>query len=62
MGTLRRPWCRNNGRNSPDDKVVEQVYTLSRRICKVYADLKLTTSIIVRQLTILDTGSGSNFV
>ena len=62
MGTLRRQWRLNNGRFSPDDKTVEKFCTLSRRNYKVYADLGLTTSITVRQLTILDTGAGSNFV
>ena len=62
MGTLRRPWRLNNGRFSPDDNFVETVCTLSRRNYKVYADLGLTTSIIVRSFTILDTGAGSNFV
>ena len=36
--------------------------TLSRRNYKVYADLGLTIAILLRQLTILDMGAGSNFV
>ena len=38
------------------------VLAMSRRSCKVYADFGLSPSILVRQLTILDTGAGSNFV
>ena len=62
MGTLRRLWRLNNGIYSPDEKAVETVCTLYRRNYKVYAVFGLTTSIIVRQLTILDTGAGSKFV
>ena len=40
----------------------ETVMTLSRRNYKVYAGLGLTPAILLRQLTILDTGAGSNFV
>ena len=38
------------------------VITLSRINYKFYADLGLTPAILLRQLTILDTGAGSNFV
>lgn len=60
--TLRRPWRRKSGRNAPDDNTVGTVDTLSRRNYKVYADLGCTTSIMVRQPSILNTGAGSNFV
>lgn len=62
MGNLRRLWRLNNGRRSPDDNTVEPFCTLSRCNYKVYADLGLTTSIMVWQLTILDTDAGPNFV
>ena len=59
---MGRPWRLNNGRHYLDDNTVEPVCTLSRRNHKVYADLGLTTPTMVRQLTLLDTGVGSNFV
>ena len=62
LGTLRRPWRRSTPSLAKGVKNPETVPALSPRNYKVYADLGLSPSILVRQLTILDTGAGSNFV
>ena len=60
--TLRRLRRRNTPSLAKGVKNPETVLALSRRNYKVYADLVLSPSKLVRQLTILDTGAGSNFV
>ena len=56
IGTLRRPWRKNTLPLARGVDHPETVLSLSRRNYKVYADLGISTSILVRQLTILDTG------